>query len=114
VLGLYVEGHKIDFYWSYKILLSATLHILRIINITIFMIISHRGGPGSRPGLVKWNLWGIKLPWGRFSPSTSVSAANLHSTKSSILKITRGRNNRPEVADVSSGPRMDSISHYAN
>jgi hypothetical protein len=41
---------------------------------------------------------------GRFSPSTSVSSANLHSTKFSILTITRGRYNRSEMADVSSGP----------
>jgi hypothetical protein len=31
---------------------------------------------------------------GRFSPSTSVSPASLHSTKSSIITITRGRYNR--------------------
>jgi hypothetical protein len=50
--------------------------------------------PGSRPGLVKWDLWWIKWRWGRFSPSTSVSPANLHSTKLSIIIITRGRYNR--------------------
>jgi hypothetical protein len=33
---------------------------------------------------------------------------NLHSTKFSIITITRGRYNRPVVADVPSGPNMDS------
>jgi hypothetical protein len=73
---------------------------------------SHRGGSGSRPGLVKWDLWWTKWRWGRFSSSTSVSLANLHATKFSILTITRGRYNRPEVGDVPSGPSMDSTPHY--
>jgi hypothetical protein len=55
---------------------------------------SHRGGPGSIPGLVKWDLWWTKWRRGRFSPSTSVSSA-IHFTKFSILIITRGRYNRP-------------------
>jgi hypothetical protein len=42
---------------------------------------SHRGGPGSIPGLVKWDLWWKKWCWGTFSPITSVSPANLHSTE---------------------------------
>jgi hypothetical protein len=33
---------------------------------------SHRGGPGSSPGQVMWDLWRTKWHWGRFSPSTSV------------------------------------------
>jgi hypothetical protein len=31
-------------------------------------------------GLVMWDLWWTKWRWDRFSPSTSVSPANLHST----------------------------------
>jgi hypothetical protein len=54
----------------------------------------HRGGPGSIPGLVKWDLWWTKWRRGRFSPSTSDSPA-IHSTKFSILTITQGRYNRP-------------------
>jgi hypothetical protein len=54
----------------------------------------HRGGPVSSPGLVKWDLWWTKWRWSRFPPSTSVSPANLHSTKFSILTITRSRYNR--------------------
>jgi hypothetical protein len=42
------------------------------------------------------------------------SLANLYSTKSSIITITRGRYNRPVVADVPSGPSMDSTPHHAN
>jgi hypothetical protein len=41
-----------------------------------------------------WGLWWTKRHWGRFSPSTSVSPAN-HSTKLSIIIITRGWLNRP-------------------
>jgi hypothetical protein len=49
---------------------------------------SHRGGPGSNPGLVMWDLWWTKWRWGRFSPSTSVSPANLPSTNFSTITIT--------------------------
>jgi hypothetical protein len=73
--------------------------------------------PGSYPwylGLVKWCLWWTKWRGGRLSPNTSVSPANLHSTKFSILTITRGRYNKPKVVDVPSGPSMDSSSHYTN
>jgi hypothetical protein len=40
---------------------------------------------GSRPGLVMWDLWWTKWHWGRFSPSASVSSANLHSTSYSTI-----------------------------
>jgi hypothetical protein len=45
---------------------------------------------------------GQKWRWGRFSPRTSVSPANLHSTCFStiIFTITRGWDNRPGVAAV--------------
>jgi hypothetical protein len=46
------------------------------------------GGPDSIPGLVKWDLWWRKWRWGRFSPSTSVSPANLHSTNCSTITLT--------------------------
>jgi hypothetical protein len=39
----------------------------------------------SRPGLVMWDLWWTKWRWGRFSPSTSLSLANLHSTNCSTI-----------------------------
>jgi hypothetical protein len=47
------------------------------------------------PELVKLDLWWTKWRWGRFSQSTSVSPANFHSTKFSIITITRDRCNRP-------------------
>jgi hypothetical protein len=53
-----------------------------------------------------WDLWWTKWHWGRFSPSTSVSPANPHSTDCStviIIIIIRGWYNRPTVADVPSG-----------
>jgi hypothetical protein len=37
--------------------------------------------PGFEPGSGKCDLWWTKWRWGRFSPSTSVSPANLYSTK---------------------------------
>jgi hypothetical protein len=45
---------------------------------------------------------GQKWRWGRFSPRTSVSPANLHSICFSIINfiITRGWDNRPGVAAV--------------
>jgi hypothetical protein len=64
---------------------------------------SHRCGPGSRPGLVKWDLWWTKQRWVLFSPSISDSPTNLHSTKFPIFTITWGKYNKPEVADVPSG-----------
>jgi hypothetical protein len=45
-------------------------------------------------------------------PSTSVYIANLYSTKFSIFTITRVRYNRPKVADVPSGPSLDSTPHH--
>jgi hypothetical protein len=53
-----------------------------------YSLASHRGGPDSTPGLVMWDLWWTKWRWGRFSPSTSVSLANLFSTNFSIITIT--------------------------
>jgi hypothetical protein len=35
-----------------------------------------------------WDLWWTKWHWGRFSSSTSVSSANLHSTNFSTITIT--------------------------
>jgi hypothetical protein len=55
----------------------------------------HCGRAIAQAGLVKWDLWWTKWRWGRFSPSTSVSPSNLHSTKFSIIIITRGWYNRP-------------------
>jgi hypothetical protein len=34
-----------------------------------------------------WDLWWTKWHWGRFSPSTSVVPANLHSTTCSTIII---------------------------
>jgi hypothetical protein len=47
-------------------------------------------------------LWWTKWHWGRFSPSTSVSPANLHSTNFSTITLIYhlGLYNRPEVAAV--------------
>jgi hypothetical protein len=47
----------------------------------------HGGGLGSKPGLGMWDLWWTKWYWGRFSSSTSVSPANLHSTNFSTITI---------------------------
>jgi hypothetical protein len=56
-------------------------------TIDINRITTHRGGPGSSPGLVMWDLWWAMWRWGKFSPSTSVSPSNLHSTNFSTITI---------------------------
>jgi hypothetical protein len=55
----------------------------------------HRGGQCSSPGQVVWDLWRTKRHWGMFSPSTSVSLANSHSTDCSTFIFIRGWYNRP-------------------
>jgi hypothetical protein len=50
-------------------------------------LVSHRGGPGSSPGQVMWDLWRTKWHWGRLSLSTSVSPVNPHSTDCSTYII---------------------------
>jgi hypothetical protein len=65
-------------------------------------------------GLVKWDLWWKKWRLGRFFPSTSVSPANRHSTKLSIIIITRGRYNRPVSGRRAEWTQLDSTPHYAN
>jgi hypothetical protein len=47
-----------------------------------------------------WDLWWTKWRWGRFSPSTSVSFANLHSTNFLTITIT---NHQRLVQQASSG-----------
>jgi hypothetical protein len=69
-------------------------------------------------GLVKWDLWWTKWRWGRFSLSTSVSPANLHSTNCSTITLIHhlGLYNRPEVAalpgDVSPTPLKKTASAW--
>jgi hypothetical protein len=83
-----------------------TLAGFKPIRLTMEIFLPRR--PVFEPGYGKWDLWWPKWRWGKFSPSTSVSPASLHSTKFSITTITRGSDNRPTVADVPSGPSMDS------
>jgi hypothetical protein len=62
-----------------------------------------RRRPGFKPGSGRVGFRdGQKWRWGRFSPRTSVSPANLHSICFStiIFTITRGWHNRPGVAAV--------------
>jgi hypothetical protein len=71
-------------------------HLSLFIHKSIWTKLStYRGGPGSNPGLVKWDLWWTKWRWGRFSPSTSVFPDNLHSTIFSTIIITQSGYNRP-------------------
>jgi hypothetical protein len=55
-----------------------------------------------------WGLWWTKRHWGRFSPSTSVSPANHHSTNFSIIIITRGWYNRPLGGRSAEWTQLDS------
>jgi hypothetical protein len=52
-----------------------------------------------------WDLWSTKWRWGRFSPSTSISPANLRSTNCSTITILYypGLVHRPVVSAVTSG-----------
>jgi hypothetical protein len=64
---------------------------------------SHRGGPGSNPGLVMWDFVMEKSGAGAgFLQELRVSPANLHSICFStiIFTITRGWHNRPGVSAV--------------
>jgi hypothetical protein len=59
-------------------------------------------------------LWWTKRHWGRFSPSSSVSPANLHSTNLSIIIITRGWHNKPIGGRSAEWTQLDSTPHYTN
>jgi hypothetical protein len=65
--------------------------LVRLIVQAIAQAVSHWlptvAARGSNPGLVMWDLWWTKWHWGRFSPSTSVSPANLHSTNCSTITL---------------------------
>jgi hypothetical protein len=63
--------------------------------------------PGFASGQSMWGLWCTKWHWGRFSPSTSVSLANHHSTNFSIIIITRVGTVGLLVATVVSGPNWN-------
>jgi hypothetical protein len=76
------------------------------------------GFPPRRPefasGQGMWGLWWTKRYWGRFSPSTSVSPANLHSTNFSIIIITRRLRNRAIGGRSAEWTQLDSTPHYTN
>jgi hypothetical protein len=61
------------------LIISALLPFL--VNIKLYLKINKISKPRG-PGLVKWDLWWTKRRWGKFSPSTSVSPANLYSSQS--------------------------------
>jgi hypothetical protein len=46
---------------------------------------SHCSSLGLNPGQITWNLYWTKQHWSKFSPSTSVSLVNSHSTDSSTI-----------------------------
>jgi hypothetical protein len=61
-----------------------------------------------------WGLWWTKRHWGRFSPNTSVSPANHHSTNFSIIILTRGWHNRLIGGRSAEWNQLDSTPHYTN
>jgi hypothetical protein len=65
----------------------------------------------ARSGYV--DLWWTKWHWGSFSSSTSVSPANHHSSKLSVLIITRGRYSRPIDGRCAEWTQLDSTPHYS-
>jgi hypothetical protein len=74
---------------------------------------SHRGGPGSRPDRMCGSWW-TKRHWDRFSPNTSVSLANHHSTNFSIIIIARGWHDGPIGGRSAEWTQLDSTPHYTN
>jgi hypothetical protein len=70
--------------------------------------------PWFTPGQIMWDLWWTKRHWGRFSPSTSVSPANHHSTNFCIIIITRGWHNRLIGGRSAEWIQLDSTPQYAN
>jgi hypothetical protein len=76
-------------------------------NSSGWSVASHRGGLSSRPGSMLGLRW-TKRHWGRFSPSTSISPANYHSTNFSIIIITLGWHNRPIGNRSAEWTQMDS------
>jgi hypothetical protein len=61
-----------------------------------------------------WGLWWTKRHWDRFSPTTSVSLANHHSTNFSIIIITRSWHNRRIGGRSAKWTQLDSTPHYSN
>jgi hypothetical protein len=61
-----------------------------------------------------WDLWWTKGYWGRFSPITSVSPANHHSTHFFIIIITRGWHNRPIGGRSAEWTQFDFTPQYTN
>jgi hypothetical protein len=59
-----------------------------------------------------WDLWWTKRHWGMFSPNTSVSLANHHSTNFSIIMITRDWHNGPIGGRSAEWTKLDSTPHY--
>jgi hypothetical protein len=59
-------------------------------------------------------LWWTKRRCGRFSPSTSISPANHHSTNFSIIIITRSWHSRPIGGRNAELAQLDSTPHYTN
>jgi hypothetical protein len=80
------QGKKVYEYWGGHI--SCGRVVGSRIKKNFLGWVKERGGPGSKPGLVIWNLWWTKWHWGRFSPSTSVSPVNLHSNNISTITTT--------------------------
>jgi hypothetical protein len=81
-----------------RVKVRANIHIGR----AIAQAVSRWLPTAAARGLVKWDLWWTKWRWGRFSPSTSVSPANLYSTNCFTITLIYhlGLYNRPEVAAV--------------
>jgi hypothetical protein len=73
--------------WCKKITFKLTGLIGRIIAQAVSCWLPTAAVWGSSPGLVMWDLWWTKWRWGWFSPSTSVSPANLHSTNCSTITL---------------------------
>jgi hypothetical protein len=59
----------------------------------IYILVSHRGGPGSRPGQSIWDLWWTKWHWDRFLSEFFGFYLSYHSTVALQTHIIWGMRN---------------------
>jgi hypothetical protein len=79
-------------FWLYNLALSSRFRGVTIDGVNgftdhLYIPPGATSNYSASPGLVMWDLWWTKWRWGRFSPSTSVSPANVYSTNCSTITL---------------------------
>jgi hypothetical protein len=83
--------HTDILWWTVRLVWRSLQHFMRSCKDSIAALaqaVTSRfpiAGSRFRPSQVMWDLWWAKWHWGRFSPSTSVSTGNPHTTKCSTF-----------------------------